>query len=769
MPKQKLLLVPLIVLGLLAVASGKAEADEQIKYARIFQPEWNSVYLFEQGMLKQCSFQSNRNDHLDFSVERNCRTATQLEFDILKPVGCTDHTLTLKIEGLREGEAPQLVQSMEMPFQPGSPDHIKIPFVENGQLNTANLESYFTGPQGMIDTTFERYRLTATCPIASAETEGNSLIITSPQTAAPEFLVPPGWGTISGNQQLTCVNNQVDPLNLSVQVPGKNLPVVVALLREGGNEVVATSSVTLSDEQGKAAFSFSDLNPAPGNYRAVAFFGHEGSRIGPGDIENLLNNPQSLVEKNPGITVTIGACAVIQPGQSLNCQSRNGNQNVQLCNLQPVGNNNSQFVSGQCNSNGNGNVNNNNNNRGRDPNNPFRPNLNRINQVVIGGNQAFSDFNIMRIVWSTTGLYWCNSLENPAGNIRDSVSNLTHQFESCDGASGNLAYKDIRAGMKCRVKPGDDFNANLNINGDVEFYFSTEGANAGFQGILQIAQVNWLEGEFGSDRASFCRQFEGISAPSSEMLFWLNTRNAWTSQGQDLVCDGGVVIQLNQITASDPVIGVYDTTDTSYTIGIANKGGILSHDFPSADMKTTNRMEWTIRGTPEGGVRKNQYSDLANLLSKTLASHDSQLDWLSSSYNALTYHFTFLNQATFRKPEQGFMKNSSEVEKFLKAKLLPQFGFNPRHTDKFWNEIAPQFEQDSDYFIGLIPAREVDTLLPLQVSPLPGRINRVMLYIEKMPGHNKKYEIQAPDLSPWQADPQKQDSTLVEIGALFNS
>lgn len=783
MQKQKILLIGLLFIGL---GTAAAHAATDTKYARIFSPEWRSYYMFDGDKLKHCSFgqggdNANGNPSGNFSIAENCPDAEQenIYFDILKPVGCIDNKLDITIEGIKEGDPAAVIKKVPFTLTSSTPDHIKIPLVENGKQNTDTIKSYFLGSEGITDGKYDRLRITATCQVNVAASDGNSLIITSPQTAAPEFFAPLGWGKVNGNADLACVNNRVDGLHLEVQTAGPNLPVVVAILNPDSGEVIATSDVATSTEDGKATVGFSDLTPAPGKYRAVAFFGHEGQDISAGMVEELMQKNESLVPYNQGFEITINPCAQLEPGQNLNCQARNGNENVNVCNVQPVGNDNSRYVAGECNSNNNGLQNQNINalgDRGGAADNPFlgRQRLRGVNQVVLGGDQAFSDFNIMRIVWSTTGLYWCNALNNPQANIAETVGNLTHEFESCEGGPATIAYKDITAGMKCKTKPGDTFDANLNVNANVEFYF-TAGNGGPYGGLLQIAQQNWFTAEFQGDRQSFCSQFEGVPAPTPGMLFWLNTKNAWTTQGQDLVCDGGIVIRLNQITASDPVIALYSKKNRAYSVQVENKHGLMSEAHPEAIQKDTpNTARWNIIADQHSNLLEiTQNNDLVTFLLQTLESSSTLNDLKKTlgafvsdhRYDSLFYHFVFSDESPVHKPQQGFVVSYQEVPDFLQKSLLPHFSLSDQQKKAFLDDMLPRLGQSNYYFIGMVNPAEWDNIMPLTVEPAISRTQRIMLYFEPM---HEQQKVSNPDLSSYKIDLGAFDSALIEIGGIVS-
>ena len=113
----------------------------------------------------------------------------------------------------------------------------------------------------------------------------------------------------------------------------------------------------------------------------------------------------------------------------------------------------------------------------------------------------------------------------------------------------------------------------------------------------------------------------------------------------------------------------------------------------------------------------------------------------------------------FPLQERGFVVKQSEVEEFLNE-ILPKLGLNQKETADFLEAWLPYFSDSPYYFITFIHQEIIEKIAPLEISPKPDTIIRILMDYKPLekPAVVPPLELQAP--------PQRKGFTVVEWGGL---
>ena len=126
-----------------------------------------------------------------------------------------------------------------------------------------------------------------------------------------------------------------------------------------------------------------------------------------------------------------------------------------------------------------------------------------------------------------------------------------------------------------------------------------------------------------------------------------------------------------------------------------------------------------------------------------------------------TYPYLFWEGWSYVFPlqESGFVVKQSEVEVFLNE-ILPKFGLNQKETADFLESWLPSFSDSPYYFITFIDQETINRLAPLEISPSPGTLIRVLMDFKPLE--------RAAVVPPLEllAPPERKGFTVVEWGGL---
>lgn len=95
-----------------------------------------------------------------------------------------------------------------------------------------------------------------------------------------------------------------------------------------------------------------------------------------------------------------------------------------------------------------------------------------------------------------------------------------------------------------------------------------------------------------------------------------------------------------------------------------------------------------------------------------------------------TYPYLFWEDAiTYSRPKNGFVIPTTEVDAFLDQKL-GIMGLNKQEITDFKAFWAPRMKQFPYAFVSFLQTDELNTIVPLEISPLPDSLIRVFMHFE---------------------------------------
>jgi hypothetical protein len=126
-----------------------------------------------------------------------------------------------------------------------------------------------------------------------------------------------------------------------------------------------------------------------------------------------------------------------------------------------------------------------------------------------------------------------------------------------------------------------------------------------------------------------------------------------------------------------------------------------------------------------------------------------------------TYPYLFWEGWSYVFPlqERGFVVKQSEAEEFF-SKTLPKLGLNQKETTDFLEAWLPYFSDSPYYFITFINQEVIDRIAPLEISPKPDTVIRILMDYKplKQPVVVSQLKLQDP--------PDREGFTVVEWGGL---
>lgn len=187
-------------------------------------------------------------------------------------------------------------------------------------------------------------------------------------------------------------------------------------------------------------------------------------------------------------------------------------------------------------------------------------------------------------------------------------------------------------------------------------------------------------------------------------------------------------VQTNQsncdpYVAYKPIIYLYPTIETNVNIRLLNSN-YLTTTYP----KYNNL--WNVTAYPDGKIISNgrEYYGLY---------------WEGINYNA-------------KMTDEGFIVKGEDVVFFLEDKLKV-LGLNDREADEFIIYWLPKLEKNKYNYIRFASINEINNYMPLDVTPMPDSIIRIMMEYKPL---TEKMIIKEQKLST----PKREGFTLVEWG-----
>ena len=166
--------------------------------------------------------------------------------------------------------------------------------------------------------------------------------------------------------------------------------------------------------------------------------------------------------------------------------------------------------------------------------------------------------------------------------------------------------------------------------------------------------------------------------------------------------DGGLALAERRVSFHEyegemakPVIYLYPTQNQQISVKVSPEGGVTKSDPPYEG-------GWTVTATPKG---------------KIFTSTKQQVPYL--------FWESGLKDAPAPLTE-GFVMQKSEVKLFLEKKLT-YLGLNEREIADFMEFWLPRMTQKKFAAIRFVPREEIDKAAPLEITPQPDSIIRVLI------------------------------------------
>ena len=127
--------------------------------------------------------------------------------------------------------------------------------------------------------------------------------------------------------------------------------------------------------------------------------------------------------------------------------------------------------------------------------------------------------------------------------------------------------------------------------------------------------------------------------------------------------------------------------------------------------------------------------------------------------NVYQYLFWESTGDFYKQPEKGFVVRKEDVSEFLIGSLS-RYNFNQNEISDFLEFWLPFMEKYPYYFITFLETEEMDNLAPLNVSPKPDTVIRVLMDFSPLeePIEVEGFEINSPD---------REGFTLIEWGGML--
>lgn len=177
-----------------------------------------------------------------------------------------------------------------------------------------------------------------------------------------------------------------------------------------------------------------------------------------------------------------------------------------------------------------------------------------------------------------------------------------------------------------------------------------------------------------------------------------------------------------------PVIYLYPKKTTDVRVEVAPKGG-FTKTIPKYNQG------WDVVATPESVI--------------------------TDKSSGLNYPYLFWEGrgGIYETPTQGFVVEKENVEKFLNEKL-EKLGLIKKERDDFIEFWLPKMQEAPFYFVTFLGNREIDNLAPLNISPKPDSIIRILMDFKPL---EEKINVESYEIRT----PKRTGFTVVEWGGVL--
>lgn len=130
---------------------------------------------------------------------------------------------------------------------------------------------------------------------------------------------------------------------------------------------------------------------------------------------------------------------------------------------------------------------------------------------------------------------------------------------------------------------------------------------------------------------------------------------------------------------------------------------------------------------------------------EVMADSDGRLTEISSGKN-YPYLFWEGKGGIYATPDLGWTVKKSDVKKFLTGKLH-EYRFNQKEIDDFLEFWLPRMQEKPYYFITFLGTSEMNRLAPLEITPKPDTVIRVLMDFTPLDNYvpSKGYKISTPE------------------------
>lgn len=163
-----------------------------------------------------------------------------------------------------------------------------------------------------------------------------------------------------------------------------------------------------------------------------------------------------------------------------------------------------------------------------------------------------------------------------------------------------------------------------------------------------------------------------------------------------------------------PVIYLYPMQETKVSIKLGNEADLIT-TYPLYDNG------WEVVAKPNG--------DLTDI---------------KTGRNLYALYYECNNAAVFQYAISGFVVAKDDVPAFLEEKLAI-LGLSEREANEFIIYWLPQLQQSEYNYIRFATIDEINKIMPLDISPTPDKIIRVLMYFK---GMNSPIKVREQKLEP---------------------
>lgn len=183
-----------------------------------------------------------------------------------------------------------------------------------------------------------------------------------------------------------------------------------------------------------------------------------------------------------------------------------------------------------------------------------------------------------------------------------------------------------------------------------------------------------------------------------------------------------------QAECAKPVIYLYPESPRDISVKVKPQGGFLYTEPDYQD-------GWVVHADTESNI-----TDLAS---------------------GKTYPYLFWEGrgGIYEQPKKGFVVKKAEVHAFLQSSLT-KLGLNQKEIADFSEFWEPRMQTHPYYFITFLGNREMDSIAPLEISPAPDTVIRVLMDFS---GLDKPISVEGYRLSA----PERKGFTVIEWGGVI--